>query len=146
VTINEVITAELSKLFQEPSGVLNSALIEPILAAATERVFSFQKVAKPTNAEVMLTVITPTALLFKAGMARSVAKAGTGATAEAVFDLKKNGGTAFATITFAAEGTTGVFACAADTTFAAGDILTVVAPATADATLAALAVSITAYR
>jgi hypothetical protein len=55
-----------------------------------------------------------------------------------VIDVKKNG-TNIGTVTFAAAATTGTFATTASgtpETFAAGDELRLVGPATADATLA----------
>jgi hypothetical protein len=145
-SIYATVAAQLNKLFKEPDGVLNSAIVRPVLEVGAQQVFSFNKVAKPTNGEVMLTFIAPVDMLFKAGLAGAVAKAGTAATAETVFGFKKNGGTNFATLTFAIDGTVGTFACAADVALAAGDILTVVAPASADATLAALTASFIGYR
>ena len=63
------------------------------------------------------------------------------ATGSSVFNLAKNG-TNFGTVTFAASGTTGTFAAASATSFAAGDVLTVTGPATADATLADIALTL----
>ena len=51
-----------------------------------------------------------------------------------MFSIQKNG-TQFLTATVAASGTTATFS-SSQTDFAAGDVLKVVAPATADATLA----------
>ena len=59
---------------------------------------------------------------------------GIAATADAVFSIKKNG-TEFGTATFAASGTSATFAAASETIFSIGDILTITAPATPDATL-----------
>lgn len=68
------------------------------------------------------------------------AKAGTAATATTVLTLKKNG-TQFGTITWASSGTDGTFSIPGDTSFVAGDLFTIVAPGTADATLANVALT-----
>ena len=59
------------------------------------------------------------------------------ATASTIFDIQKNG-SSIGSCTIAAGGTTPTFASSggAAQTFAAGDLLTILAPATADATLA----------
>ena len=72
---------------------------------------------------------------FAVALAGSYSNAGAAATAETVFSVQKNG-SEFGTITYAISGTTGTFAAASATSFAAGDILTIVGPASADVTLA----------
>lgn len=74
------------------------------------------------------------------GSTASQAKLGSAATASTVISLKKNG-TQFGTITFAAAGTSGTFSCTA-TSFAAGDVLTEVTPASPDTTAADLGVTL----
>lgn len=72
---------------------------------------------------------------FPVNLSGSKVIANTAATASTVLSLTKNG-TQFATITFAAAGTIATFVAAAATTLSPGDYLTLVAPATADTTLA----------
>lgn len=72
---------------------------------------------------------------FPVDLAGSYSKAAAAADAETVFSVNKNG-SEFGTITFAASGSTGTFAAASATSFAAGDVLTIVAQASADATIA----------
>ena len=60
------------------------------------------------------------------------------ATAAAPFTIAKNG-SAIGTMVFAAGATSASFTMGAATLFAAGDVLTIAAPAPADATLANLA-------
>lgn len=79
-----------------------------------------------------------------ADLAGSHAKAQVAATAETVFSLRKNGAE-FGTLTFAISGDTGVFA-GDETTFTAGDVLSIIGPATPDDTLAAIAIAIKAVR
>lgn len=98
-----------------------------------------------TNGLVLIRVPVARAITFPSGMTGSNLIAETAATAQTVFSLKKNG-VEFGTATFAASGTSATFAAASETSFAAGDILTVVAPATADATLADLGWAIVGSR
>lgn len=72
---------------------------------------------------------------FPVNLSGSKVIANTAATAQTIFSLKKNG-TEFATITFAASGTVATFTAASATTLSPGDYLTLVAPASADSTLA----------
>jgi hypothetical protein len=67
------------------------------------------------------------------------------ATATTTFSMTKNG-TQFGTFTFAASGTTATFTCSSATTFNPGDVIRVIAPATADATAANLGLSIYGVR
>lgn len=63
---------------------------------------------------------------------------GTAATAVATFELEKNN-VNVGTMVFATTATTATFVMTSATTFNAGDVLTLVAPAVPDATLANLA-------
>ena len=100
------VKAALSKHFAEPSGVVNSETILALLESASKKVIPTFKSSTPSNSEVLLTFVAPVDMTFKAGLADSAAEAGTGATAEAVFNLATDGGAAWGTITFAAAGTT----------------------------------------
>lgn len=75
------------------------------------------------------------AVSFPANFAGSVGIASVAATASTAFDVRKNG-TSVGTITFAAGATTATFTTSGAVTYAAGDYLSIVAPATPDATLA----------
>jgi hypothetical protein len=89
----------------------------------------------PTASLVILRYPFPRQVIFPAGLTNSQGVAATAATAQTDFDLKKNG-SSVGTMRFAAAGTVASFIMASQTTFAAGDVLTVVAPGTPDATLA----------
>ena len=82
--------------------------------------------------------IFATAVTFPAGLAGSYGACGTAATAATTFTIAKNG-SAVGAMQFAAGIASASFAMASATTFAAGDVLTIAAPATPDATLANLA-------
>lgn len=90
-----------------------------------------------TGSAIMTRVPVARAVGFVANFAGSYGKASAAATASAAFDITKNG-TTCGTMTFAAGATTATFTSAsgAAVTLAAGDVLAVVAPASADATLA----------
>jgi len=89
----------------------------------------------PTASLVLVRYPFPRAVAFPASLTDSRGVAATAATAQTDFDLKKNN-VSFGTMRFAAAGTTASFIAASSTSFAAGDILTVVSPGTPDATLA----------
>ena len=67
------------------------------------------------------------------------------ATGSTTYTLAKNG-TSIGTIAWAASGTVGTISVTASTSFAAGDILSLTGPATADATLANIAVTLAGTR
>lgn len=91
---------------------------------------------KPANSEIVLSAIAPYAFTIAQG--NCSAKAQVAATASTVFQLKKNGSNV-CTLTFAAAGTTATIGSVSGGTVAAGDVLTIHAPATADATCADIA-------
>ena len=103
--------------------------------------------APSDNAVVMF--FAPTrSFSIAANFTNSVAVADTAATAEAVFTIfKLSGGseTQIGTITFAAASKTGVFSTSSETLLSVGDVVKIKAPATADSTLADLAITIQAY-
>lgn len=98
-----------------------------------------------SNAQTLLYVKLTRAVTFPASAPNSFAVAKTAATASTTFTFKKNG-SSFATVNFAISGTTGAWTQASDATFAAGDILEIDGPATADATLADFGISLFGVR
>ncbi|MBK8208656.1 MAG: hypothetical protein IPK78_00595 [Rhodospirillales bacterium] len=99
-------------------------------------------VGKPSDGEVVLLFVAPRPFRIPANAAGSRLKAGTAATGTAVFSIQKNGAQ-FLTATVAVSATTATFA-GSQTDFAAGDVLRIVAPATADASLADIAITLAA--
>lgn len=99
----------------------------------------------PGASAILMRFVAVRAITFPSGMSLSKAIANTAATASATFSIKKNG-TSFATFAFSASGTSATFTAASATAFAAGDILTITAPASPDATLADLAITLAATR
>lgn len=98
---------------------------------------------KPAANAVVLNFVAARSFTIPAGMVGSRAKSTVNATATTVFTIKKNGANV-GTLTFAAANSTGVFAMATQTSFVEGDVLSMSAPATADATLADIAYTIVA--
>jgi hypothetical protein len=92
----------------------------------------------PGASQVIERFIFATPTTFPAGLAGSYGTAGTAATAAASFAIKKNG-SSVGTVEFGAGATGATFAMAAATSFAGGDVLTIVAPGSPDTTLANLA-------
>jgi len=93
---------------------------------------------KPSASLVLQRYVFATTVTFPAGLAGSQGTAGTAATAMATFAVQKNGANV-GTMVFAAAAATATFTMASATTFNTGDVLTLVAPAVPDATLANLA-------
>ncbi|MGH8520137.1 MAG: DUF2793 domain-containing protein [Gammaproteobacteria bacterium] len=99
----------------------------------------------PTASLIMLHHVVTRQVIFPSGLTGSQGKAGTAATAQTDFDIQKNG-SSVGTMRFAASATSATFIMASQQTFAAGDILKVVAPATPDATLANLTFTLSGTR
>lgn len=89
---------------------------------------------KPTASVILLHHVVTRTVVFPSGLTGSQGKARVAATAQTDFDIQKNG-TSAGTMRFAAAATSATFIMASQTTFSAGDVLKVVAPATPDATL-----------
>ncbi|MDD3028845.1 MAG: hypothetical protein PHS57_00985 [Alphaproteobacteria bacterium] len=100
---------------------------------------------KPSTGAVIMRFPLPRAIRFLSGMALSKGVAATTATAAVSFSIRKNG-IEFATMNFAASGTSATFTCANTTDFAAGDILTLVASSTPDDTLADIGFALAGVR
>lgn len=91
----------------------------------------------PTASAKVLRVPVARAVSFAANFAGSYAKAGANATGSTVFDIQKNG-SSIGSATFAAGAASATLTTSGGTSqsLAAGDVLAIVGPATADATLA----------
>jgi hypothetical protein len=88
----------------------------------------------PTASAILLRIPFARTVSFLAAFAGSCAAASVAATAQTDFTVLKNGGS-IGTVRFAAAAATATFIAGTATSFAAGDILSIVAPATPDATL-----------
>ena len=95
-----------------------------------------------TASQVLVRVRFVRAVRIPAGLTLSALTADVAATASTVIAWQKNGGANFGTATFAIAGTIATMAAASDTDFAAGDVLTLTAPASPDATLAGIDISV----
>lgn len=90
----------------------------------------------PTASAIVVRVPVARAVTFPDDFSGSYGKAAVAATASTAFDVKKNG-SSVGTITFASSATTATFVTAAGAlSLAAGDVIEIVAPGSADATLA----------
>ena len=98
----------------------------------------------PAN-QVLIDNPMAAACTFPVSLAGSAGTLNTAASAQTDFDIQKNG-VSFATMRFAAAGTVASFIAASSVSFAIGDILTVVAPASPDATAATPGFTLTATR
>ncbi len=95
--------------------------------------------------QVLLDNPLPAVCTFAVSLAGSTATLNVAATAQTDFDVQKNG-VSFGTIRFAAAGTVASFISASGATFAIGDILTVIAPASPDGTASTIGFTLVATR
>ena len=93
--------------------------------------------------EVVFRFKSPRALVMPTNFTGSTAVSGTSATASATYIIQKNG-SQVATVIFGAGSTTGTFSTQSAISIAIGDQIKIIAPATADATLADIDISILA--
>lgn len=100
---------------------------------------------EPTTDEIVMRFVSPRAFTLPASLTGSYAKAAVAATASTDFDIQKNG-SSIGTLNFAISGTVGTWTFASLTSFAAGDILSVVAPTTPDASLADISITFAGIR
>jgi hypothetical protein len=91
----------------------------------------------PTSSQRVFHHLAVAAFTLPQNLTGSAGKAKTQASAQTDFDLQVNG-VSNGTMRWAAAGTTASFICAADVSVAAGDEIEIIAPASADATLANL--------
>ena len=103
---------------------------------------------KPSAGQVInIPITTGMLIVIPAGMSNSIGISGVAANAQADFDVKKNG-VSVGTIRFAGAATvpTFIMATATELDGSSSDYLTIVAPASQDANLADIGLSISAIR
>src|SRR5690606_2517265 len=103
--------------------------------------FAFAKAGAPAASEVLLRTVVARRTRFKIDLAGSQGRAGVAATAQTDLDVRRDAASV-GTIRFAASASTAVFIAASETVLEPGDILEVIAPASPDATLADIIVTL----
>ncbi|MGY6156647.1 beta strand repeat-containing protein [Paraburkholderia graminis] len=98
-----------------------------------------------TASEVVFNLVAARAFTWPSGLTGSFAKAGIAATASTTFTINRNG-SSIGSFVFAASGTSATFTLSSPVTFAAGDVIQITAPATADSTLANIAITFAGTR
>lgn len=94
-----------------------------------------------TASQVILRAAMVRSVDFQDDFAGSVGKAEIAATAQTDFDVSKNG-SSIGTVRFAAAGTTATFISSGAQSAVSGDVLRIVGPASPDATLANIAITL----
>lgn len=100
---------------------------------------------KPTASLLVLRLVMSLKVSLPALLTGSNVSAAVAATASTVFDLQRNGAS-IGSVTFAAAGTVATFTFTTKSTFVPGDIFSIVAPATPDATLSDISFAFLAIR
>lgn len=95
----------------------------------------------PTSSQVVLRFVAVRPFTFPVGLSGSKGKAGTAATAQTVFDIQVNA-ISKGSITFAAAGTVPTFTFTSAVNIVEGDLVTVIAPSSADSSIAGIAVTL----
>lgn len=100
----------------------------------------------PADAAIVMRFIAPRQFTIPEDFAGSLGSSGTAATASSVFTVKRDA-TTEGTITFAASGSTGTFAqsTSGDMVIAKGEVVSIEAPGTADATLADISLTLRGF-
>lgn len=96
---------------------------------------------EPGASALLCRLVIAKYMVLKSGAPGSLCDVGTAPTAEAVLTMKKNGNS-IGTITISGSATTGSFSVSGDKRFYAGDVLTIEAPASPDATLKNISVTL----
>ena len=117
-------------------GVANGLVLVSNSNAAPFDIGSFY-VGAPTSSFALMRYVFTRAVTFPSGLTGSQGLALVAATAQTDVDIQKNG-VSVGTMRWAAAGTVATFIAASPITMAAGDELRLIAPGTADATLADL--------
>jgi hypothetical protein len=99
----------------------------------------------PGSSVLLLRFTAARPVTLPAALAGSSASAGVAATAQADIDIQVSG-VSKGTVRFSAAATTATFLFASQVVLAAGEVLTLTAPATADATLADLSITLAGTR
>lgn len=136
-------------VFVSASGELRSLertwfaleVVETEDAADPPADFAFARAGAPVASEVLLRTVVARRRRLKVDLAGSQGMAGVAATAETDLDVQHNGAS-IGTIRFAASASTAVFIAASETILEPGDLLEVIAPASPDATLADIAITL----
>lgn len=99
----------------------------------------------PAASATMLYVVATLSVNFPVSLTGSYGRAEVAATASTVFTIRKNGASV-GTATFAAGATSATFSVASTVSLAAGDTLSITAPASTDATLAGVSFALAGTR
>jgi hypothetical protein len=134
-------TSSWDDILASPRTWFALEVVETADAANPPYDFSWRKEGQPGASEVVLRQVLARRVRLEVDFAGSVGAAGTAATADADFDVRRNGGS-IGTIRFGAGVTAPTVVAAAAVTLEVGDELTVVAPASADASLVDLVVTV----
>jgi hypothetical protein len=121
----------------------NTWELDTNIARAVPYDISGQVIGKPENGATVMYFISPRSFSIPSGLSGSIARCATNASASTVLTLFKNG-VSFGTITFASGSANATLASASGSSFASGDVLTVVNQAVADTTLANIGFTIAA--
>jgi hypothetical protein len=99
----------------------------------------------PGSSALLLRFVAPRAVTLPQNLTGSYASAAAATTAQTDIDIRV-GGVSKGTVRFAVAATTATFIFANAVSLAAGDVLTLIAPATADATLADISITLAGTR
>lgn len=122
---------------------VDEVYLENLVVSGAPAVYDFQMytAGKPTSRQVLLQVCALRAFTCAMGFSGSVARCDAGAAQNATCEITKNGAV-IGTLTFPSGSNYGSFNVSVATSFAAGDILSVKAPAAPDTSLAGITLAV----
>lgn len=157
IVVNDVLIEDSASAISVSNAATN-LLVSAAAASAAQAAAAAQAISstipfietvyiqgKPANSAICTRVPMALVVVFPANLAGSLATATVAATAQTDFDVQKTdstGTTSIGTIRFAIGATTGTFIAANSVTFGAGDILSIIAQASQDATLANIGITL----
>lgn len=117
------------------TSIFMTSLWMSAIVGAQPYVMAFNRDGTLSDGQIFVTHRFSMDVEFPVNLSGSFLNAHTAATSECILSIKKNG-VEVGTATFAASGTSATLVMASAETFSDGDTMTIVAPATADTTLA----------
>jgi hypothetical protein len=132
-------TADATQVMANFNSILGCVNTAPAGSTGSGSVFNFTLMGAPAASQVLSFGVFTVPATYAAGLPEVIAAAGTAPTSAVSLSIKKNG-TAIGSINWAAGAKSATVTFSSSVSFSVGDMLSIVAPATVDATFANITV------